>query len=294
MNIIRMRVVLVVALSVMIFTSTVSILDSLEKAPSSFAAEGGFVITSPGAPTIFSSVVDQDLASAINTTIQPASPEIFAFSSYADVPFVVRGVEMALLNLTGPQFTKFVRTDGGNGLYGADALVGVHLMERLDIVPPCDMAVAASYSSRFEVLNVVGWFESQSPLDDELLVSLENARSLSGMSPGRVSIIRVAQVSDDLKHLTESQGARFAMFDFTASKARVAVGETVEVSAVVRNWGTERGQINLSFSYHLGGASGVLIGSETVVLDAGEERTCSASYSPDAEGSYVLRAGLWR
>jgi ABC-type lipoprotein release transport system permease subunit len=280
----------------MVFASTVSVLDALQRAPSSFASEYGFVISSPDAPTVFSSVVDEDLADALNAPDgphPPASPEIFAFSSYSGAPFVVRGVDLGLLNSTGPRFAKLVRQDGGSELVGLDALIGERLKDELGLTPPCNLTITSSYESRFEVLRIVGWYETASSFSDELLVSLDLARRLSGMAPGKVSIVRLPSASSSALHLTENEGPRFVVYDFTASKSRVATLEPFNVSATVRNWGTEGGQVSLTFtdnSYVPGSAS--ITEVTTLTLDAGEERTVTKSLRSNEISPHQITASI--
>ncbi len=268
MNIIRARVFLVVAISVMIFTSIISVLDSVNRAPSSFAANEGYVISTPGAPTVFSSSVDVGLAEFLaNSSLGPGSPEVFAFTSYDGIPFVIRGVELELVSKIGPQLTT-TRYDGGTGLHGRDALVGKDLLKRLGLLPPCDLPVTASYRSRLLVLHVVGWTESSSALDDEVLVSLETARYLSGMSQNKVSIVRLASMSSDLKGALMPTGPRFAIYDFESSKSVVIPDQEFKVSVTVKNWGTRSGAVNVSFADSTT-LPGETIFNTTVSLNAG-------------------------
>lgn len=291
MNLVRPRVLLVVALSVMIFTSTATVLVGLQKAPASFAADSGYVITSPGAPTIFSSSVDQELAAAINSTIQAVSPEVFAFASFGGVPFVVRGVDLAMLARVGPSFVQLERLDGGSDLLGHDALIGTRLMERLEVTPPYVMPIPSSYTSGFEIVRVVGWFESESSLDDELLVSLDVARSLSGMGKDKVSVIRAGNVSAGLTDIITPTGPRFALYGFSVSKVRAVTGEPVDFVVSVKNWGTDRGRVNLSIADQSSNDARVIARTE-VALDAGAEFLFSHQLSLSSEGLHTIAASI--
>jgi len=277
-NLIRPRVFLVVALSVMIFTSTLAMLVSIHDAPSSFAADEGYVISSPGAPTVFSSSVDVGLVDFLPA----ASPEIFAFSSYDGVPFVIRGVDWKFLELTDRKFITMSRDQNGTKLARDQAVIGSGLRDRLGLVPPCALPVMGSYQSKFEVVDVIGWFESSSSLDDELIVNLDMARSLSGMSSDKVSIVRLTSVSSEVRDLLMPTGPRFAIYDFASSRSRVVVGEDFELEVSLKNWGTKRGSVNLSIFDDQAGE--VAIFRENIALDAGDEIRFSHPYSFDQIG----------
>jgi len=181
--------------------------------------------------------------------ITGASPEVFAFSSYGGVSFVMRGVELDRLNSTGPSFREFSLAGGESAVLGNSALIGDRLLGRLGIEIPYTLPLVGSYSSRMEFVRVVGSFSTDSPLDDELLVSLDVARFLSGMSSDKVSIIRVATDDPDwLAGVLSPANARFTIFDLHTSKGEVAVGEDVSVSVGVRNWGGSAGSATVSFS----------------------------------------------
>lgn len=240
-----------VALTILIFTATVSVLSALKAAPGSFAASDVYVISESSAPTIFSSHVDVSLRPLLESfpNITGASSEIFAFSSWNDVSFAVRGVDLDDLNKTGPRFSSLDLFGMISPTDGASAIVGSSLLQRLDIQLPTTLPLVGSYSPKIEFVNVVGSFDSDSPLDDELLVSLDVARSLSGMPQNRVSIIRVASDSPGwLESVLSPSKAQFLLYDMSVSKAEVRAGDTVDVSVGVRNWGQASGSVVVHFS----------------------------------------------
>lgn len=234
----------------LIFTATASVLSGLKSAPEAFAASEGFVISDNAAPTIFSSRVGADMVVALEDVpgITGTSPEVFAFSSYEGVSFVVRGVDLDRLNSTGPAFREFSLAQGTHAESANGALIGERLLNRLGIEIPYTMPLVGSYSSRMELVSIVGSYSTDSPLDDELLVSLDVARFLSGMAKDKVSIIRVA--TDDpvwLAEVLSPTNARFTLFDLHTSKGKVAIGENLSLSVGVRNWGGAPGTITVRF-----------------------------------------------
>jgi len=283
-------VIVVITLAIMIFTTTAAVLSGLRSAPNAFVADEGFAISSSSAPTIFSSHVDVSMVGALETLpkITGASPEVFAFSSWNGKSFVLRGVVLEKLNATGPAFEKLELTGSHPPGERASALVGTRLYERLGVSLPYTIPVVGSYSSKMELLNIVGWFETDSPLDDEMLVSLDVARFLSGMSSDKVSIIRVATSDPEwLSSLLSPQGARFTLFDLLSQRTFAAVGEEVGVSVGIRNWGTEKGSVNISFKE---GSNS--IGEIGRTLNASESDRVLQMVSFDSLGPHTVEASI--
>ena len=176
MILIRRRVVVVVALSIMIFTATLSVLSGLRSAPSAFAGDSEFVISETSAPTIFSSQVSVDMVSALRVipNITGASPEVFSFSNWRGVSFVVRGFGQGF----GPDVLS---------LNSSDSLIGHHLLDKLALKLPYQLPLTGSFSSKMAIVNISRSVDTGTPLDDEMLVSMSVARFLSGMPDGKAS-----------------------------------------------------------------------------------------------------------
>jgi ABC-type antimicrobial peptide transport system permease subunit len=282
-------VIPVIALSMMIFTATASILSGLYSAPAAFAADGGFVIASPTAPTIFASNVDVNMVETLSALPQiiGASPEVFAFSSYEGESFVVRGVMLDMLNATGPAFKKFVLS-GGSPEDNDSAMIGSHLKSRLGITLPVTIPVVGSYSTKLDLVNIVGYFETGTSLDDEMLVSLDTARFLSGMNSQKVSIIRVSTTDPDwLSGLLSPEGARFTLFDMLTQKSQAALGETIGVSVGVRNWGMDAGEVSVKFA-----EGGTELANMTVSLNSSGSDRVVAMLSFRSLGLHTITASI--
>ena len=278
---------MVIALSIMIFTATTSVLSGLRSAPASFAAGEGFVISEANAPTIFSSHVSMDMLPSLEAmeNITGVSPEIFAFSSWNGHSFVLRGVDLERLNKTGPAFSKFELAAGGDPGAIDSALVGDRLLGRLGIHLPYTIPVVGSYSSKIHFLRIVGSFESNSPLDDELLITLGAARFLAGMPEGEVSVIRVSTSQPGwLSDLLSPQAARFALFDLQTSKAQVSKGEPLTVSVSVRNWGSEAGRATITYT-----ELDRVLAEVAVELNASASETVQRTFVSEAVGSHSIQ-----
>ena len=273
MRLMRPRVMVVVALSVMIFTATVSVLVSLRSAPEAWAGGGDYTITEAGAPTIFSSQVDAGLLDALvaQPQITGARADTVTFTSWNGTSFVARGIEGAYGDLEDYAGEVVVIPQAPHSSCES-GIIGERLMDRLGVTPPCKVALVGSYSAKIGFVDVNGWFCSDGPLDDELIISADLARYLSGMPEGKASFITVT-TSDPawLSGLLSPDNARFTMFDMHMSRATVAAGEPLEVSATVRNWGATEGMATVEIS-----------------LDGAEEDSIDMTLDPSSDGEVVF------
>lgn len=287
--IIRRRAVVVVALSVMIFTATMSVLVGLGEAPASFAASEGYVVTSAGAPTIFSSRVEMDMVQALEQmdTVTGVSPEVFAFSSWDGRSFVVRGVEFDRLPSVGPDIETTVSMESFGSSVG-HALLGCRLADRMGLDLPSIIPLAGSYSSTVEVVLVGGTFSSDSSLDDEMLVTIEVARRLVGMDPDEASVIRVATSEPAwLESLLAPEEARFTIYDLSCSGSMLVPGAECTVSVDVRNWGSAPGSVTVSFA-----RNGSTFSEQEVSLDGSASTTVSAAFNSTLLGEHNITAAI--
>ncbi len=280
---IRRRAMVVIALSVTIFTATTSVLAGLYNAPAAFAASEGYVIASAEAPTIFSSKVDMEMAFALMqmAEVTGVSPEVFAFSSWGGESFVVRGVDFDRLASVGPVLDAEMAADAGSI---GHALLGERLAERLGLDLPCTIPLAGSYSTRVEVVPVVGTFSSGSSLDDEMLVSVDIARRLSGMHPGEASVIRVATSEPEwLESLLTPASARFTLNNLTLSKSKVGPGEECTVDVIALNWGGSSGSATVTFA-----DNGATFGEAHVDLNASSSVDVQAVFASASAGWHSI------
>jgi ABC-type lipoprotein release transport system permease subunit len=280
----------VIALSIMIFTATASILVGLRSAPGAFAANDGFAIASSSAPTIFASQVDVSIVGPLTQLpqIKGASPEVFAFSSYRGESFVVRGVDFDLRNATGPSFKKFSLSGTDSLADKESALIGSNLKARLGLNLPNKIPVVGSYTSRLQFVNVIGSYQTGTSMDDELLVSLDMARYLTRMSPQKVSIIRISTSDPDwLSGLLSPNGPRFTLFDMLTQRSLAAVDEPVAFSVGVRNWGSAPGEITVRFS-----EEGSAISERTAFLNSSQSDRIVETISFSSFGPHNITASI--
>lgn len=280
--------IVVVALAVLVFTATVSVLSSLQSAPESFGVTDQLILMSPSAPTIFSSQVDESLAGYLESSwLANTSAEILAFTAWNGTGFVVRGVDLEDINETGPAFDSFEVVPGFSASDRSSAVIGSRLLERLSVELPATIPLVGSYSSRVQFVTIVGSFSSGSSLDDELLVSLDAARFLSGMPVDKVSMIRVesTQTIEQAKDLFSPDRARFAIYDLRISRGTVASEEQFEVSVGVKNWGGAAGAVTVGISNDEGSLNEV-----NVSLDPGSTTVLSINMAMSAFGGHTVAA----
>ncbi|UCE45818.1 MAG: FtsX-like permease family protein [Methanobacteriota archaeon] len=264
LSIIRRRAVVVVALAITIFTATTSILSELQSVPAAFAGSGDYIIHANDSPTIFSSRVDVGLVPLLlsQENISDAWAEIVTFSASGSQSFVVRGMNLDSVK-SAERFAIDLRSELGDRFDPSDGIVGSRLMHALDIVPPCIIPVSGSYTTRVEFVEVVGSFETGTYLDDELVVSEQVARYLSGMPPGMASLIAVE--TDDPEWLGEvlsSDSAHFALSNVEVSKTAVVAIEEVMVTMEAHNWGSVADDATICIS-----VNGILTDELTVAID---------------------------
>ena len=277
MILIRRRAVVVVALSIMIFTATLSVLAGLKSAPSAFAGDSEFIISESSAPTIFSSQVSTDMVPALRLipNITSASPEVFSFSSWRGTSFVVRGMGEGF----GP---------GVLSLNSSDALIGHRLLDKLAIRLPYQLSLIGSYSSKMVIVNISKSVDTGTPLDDEMLVSIDVARFLSGMPDGKASIIRVSTTNPEWLHnVLSPEKSRFTLFDLRSSKSLVAQGHALNVTLGVRNWGSSRGSERVTFA-----DNGSVHSERTVSLNGSSSTTLQESFVLTDLGTHAIQASV--
>jgi ABC-type lipoprotein release transport system permease subunit len=220
--------------------------------------------------------------------ITGASPEVFAFSSFDGVSFVLRGADIERLNKTGPSFETFYLSSGESMGPKASALVGSRLMERLGVDIPTYLPLVGSYSSRMEFVKLIGSFSTGTSLDDELLVSLDVARFLSGMAEDSVSIIRVSTDDPDwLAEVLSPENARFTLYDLHTSKGEASPGENVSISFKIRNWGGSPGSTTVQLFLYSS-----LIDEDEVALNASSSTSMERSFTFGELGTQSLRVSI--
>ncbi len=289
----------VVALAIVIFSSTAAVLSGLQSGAKAFSGDSALVISSEGAPTIFSSRIDNGMVLALDSAMGQfdeefaVSPEVFAFSSYKGASFVVRGVNYTRFAEVGPEFDEFEFVANASIYEKGSAMIGSGLMKRLALSVPYYLPLVGSYSNKMDLVRVVGWFETGTTMDDELFVDLERARSMSGMPQDKVSIIRVgAKDPSVVREVLSPDEARFTLYGFHASKSVVSINENFAVDIQIRNWGGTGGTTQLSFALETPSGENQPLENVAVYVNASSSVALSRQFSLSAVGVQSLTAAI--
>jgi ABC-type lipoprotein release transport system permease subunit len=187
-------------LCIMLFSATVPVLIGVKSSPDSmFKGEDLLTLTQTNTNTPLSASLAQRLNG--EEFIEVASPEIYAFSYILSrktgnyEPVLVRGVEPA-------NFLKIEKAELIKGSYPKNfMLVGEGLSERLGLKIGHSVTITGSIQPAILECTISGIFKSETSSNDQILIPLECARKLMGLSSDNVLTIRVE--TDDEQRLID-------------------------------------------------------------------------------------------
>ncbi|GEM_PF-4750202 len=231
----------------LLFTSMFISLVSIYNMPQKMMGGSNiYVITSTKDRNPIRSNLDIRIAYGLENMsyIEAVSPEIFVFTVYSGMPVTVRGVI----------FDKFLKLEHGKIVSGYiphrldGALIGSDASKKLGIHPGESITLYGSFTTSFAVVNITGIYSTGGPADDEILITLPTARKLSGIAPGKVSIIRLRSTQvDKVNKLLSSTYPKFIV-DLN-STSQTYMGERFNVTLAIKNIGTEPGRANYSVEF---------------------------------------------
>jgi hypothetical protein len=204
-----------------------------------------YVITSKWSDSLLNSLIDVKLADQLleNGFVDNVSLEIFAFADIAGNAVIIRGVE----------FESFMVVENAAVIQGgslpatpSQGLLGSRLAERLHASVGDRYPLVGSFSPSVAEVEITGIIESQSSIDDEMIVSLELARCLSGTPDGYVSIMRVIGDTAKLEETFGHGVPRFSMYDLTFANGTVSKGSSTTIGISLKNWGDEIGTAHVT------------------------------------------------
>lgn len=242
---IRKRTIIAAALSLIIFTATISVLMGISVLPKTILGNADvYVITSKGSESVLNSRIDGRLAEMLleNGFVTNASPEIFAFAEYRGEPVTIRGVD----------FGQFMSVEGAVLASGqlpkdpSEALIGTRLAKRLDVEIGDRIPLVGSYSPFVAEVRITGVIDTPSGVGDELISSLSLSRNLVRMPSDYVSIVRVIGDVEFLSTVFAPQTARFSIFDLSVPKKELAIDSETQISLKVKNWGDADGSVRVT------------------------------------------------
>jgi len=231
-----------------LFTSLFISLVSISQMPDKIMGSGDiFILTSSTDKNPLRSNLDIEIAYGLENMsyVEAVSPEIFVFTTLNNLPLTIRGVE----------FKKLIKLEEGEIVEGSipyqpnGALIGYRAKELLHVKIGDELTLIGAFESSVAIVNITGVYRSNSPTDDELLVSLPTARRLAGIGENEVSIIRIrSERYDMLEKLMDPRYPKFtAMLNVTS---HAYTGDAINVSVLINNLGKEVGTCNLTLSWN--------------------------------------------
>jgi ABC-type lipoprotein release transport system permease subunit len=177
-------------LCIMLFSASVPILMGVKESPDSmFKGEDMLTLTQTNVNTPISASLAQRLNA--EEFVEVASPEIYAFSYIISrktgnyEPVLVRGVEPA-------NFLKIENGEVIKGDYqGHFMLIGEGVSNRLGLKVGHSITITGSIQPAILEMSIKGIFRSETSSNDQILIPLECARKLMGLSSDNVLTIRV-------------------------------------------------------------------------------------------------------
>jgi ABC-type antimicrobial peptide transport system permease subunit len=203
-----------------------------------------------------------------------ASPEQLLFETIGNDPFVVRGVDYpAYAALSDPTIVR-----GRAPMTETEAVIGADLRQTLGVEVGDTITLGGSTVPAFTRVRIVGVFTGDGLQDDQLLVSLETASSLSGRPEGVVNFVRTEALTEH-----DGGGPTISVLDATVQ----ANDSATNVRLTVQNYGLSAVDDTLT----------VQLGEETRTVDvdlrSGGQQRVTLAFSPRPDGEYQLRAGAF-
>jgi len=181
------------------FAVTSSILLSVENTASGMLGESGntIVIAQANSRAPFLGTLPLTLASSLGSVpgVQVVSPEVFAPSTLANQPVMVRGVNPgSFMELQRPTILE------GSPLASNDtaqAMVGETLARQMNLHPGSQITIVGGVRATIAQFTVKSVFSTGTPLDNEVIVPLWAGEWLRGLSYSIVSIFRIEVATND-------------------------------------------------------------------------------------------------
>jgi hypothetical protein len=276
------RALIPTAMTLAVFVLVVILVTSLVGALGPLASASGGTVTEAGAPHIVASQVDTGYASVLRSRGIEASPETLLMQAADGRPFVVRGANYtAFAGLSEATLRRGHRPRAPD-----QAVIGRDLARTLDVGVGESLTLGGSTSPAVSRVRIVGVFDAPGIYDDEVVVPLETAYSLSN-KPGVVQFIRTSRATSSLDSSNGSNGNDSVTVTSVAVETPVVTGKRFPVRVTLQNFASERRRHQLT----------VTAGNETrerdVVLPPGRTRTVTVRFRPTEPGNRTVRVGSY-
>ncbi|MFB9808966.1 FtsX-like permease family protein [Haladaptatus pallidirubidus] len=269
-----------------VFALIVILSSSLVGALAPLATTSTGTVTEPGSPYPMASRIDSQYASALRSEGLSASPEIIVAQVSDGKPYLARGANYtAFAAVSDAHLTKGHPPRSEN-----QAVIGRDLAQTLNKSTGDTIVVGGSTSPAVSQVTIVGEYRAPGMLDDQLIIPLPTAHTLS-TKPGTVHFIRTAggkpnQILDPQGDASNSESQHKKMRITSVSAPEEALlNQPVPVSVTVENTGSSERTRKVAAS----------IGSETqqrsVTLQPGEETQIQMNMSLSQPGNQTLQVG---
>ncbi|WP_227357565.1 FtsX-like permease family protein [Haladaptatus salinisoli] len=276
------RAVIPTTTTLTVFALLVILSGSLAGVLAPLATTSTGTVTEPGASYPMESRIESQYATALRDHGLEASPEIIIAQVSDGDPYLARGAN----------YTAFAAVSDANLVKGhppqssAQAVIGQDLAQTLGVSTGDSLLVGGSTSPAVTQVTVVGVYRAPGMLDDQLIIPLSTAHTLS-TKPGIVHFIRTSGGTPNKlldTQSTDSQSDKIVVSSVTAPNVTV-VDQPTNVSFTVQNVGSSKRTHNVTAS--LGDARQ----HQTVTLQPGEETTIRMDLSVSQAGNYTLNVG---
>lgn len=170
--------------------------------------------------------------------VDAVSPEVFAVIELDGRSTVVRGADVE----------QFLRIESARLIEGrlprapGEALVGTGFARVHDIVLDDTLLLPSPLARTAATVRIVGIFESSRASQDELVVGMDDGRSLAGVSPEHAHLVRVRTTDPRaLGAILRSFEPTFTYSDVALSSQGVLAFEPLVLRANLTNWGALTG-----------------------------------------------------
>lgn len=228
------------AMLVSLATGTLAFSLGIAAAPEAFVGGEDVILLGPSGEFFGRASIDARTADAL-----AALPSVTAMSAEVYVPSAIDGRSLFVRGASvGPLFAiDGAALDRGRlPVLPTEALAGARLADLMGWDVGSRILVPGSLARTAAQVEIVGIFDGQTPLRDELVIDLDLARDLAGLPSDRVHLARA--LADDgvyVRRVLDSYEANFSYSRVELSSSRVFAGEPLRMSAHLTNWGQLEG-----------------------------------------------------
>lgn len=275
------RAVIPTATTLTVFALIVLLSGSLAGVLAPLATASTGTVTEPGAPYPMASRIDTQYATALRDQGLNASPEIIAVQVADGRPYLARGANYSAFAAVSN--AKLV--DGHPPRSSREAVIGRDLSRTVNITIGDTVLVGGGTSPAFTQVRVVGVYRAPGIQDDQLIVPLETAHTVS-TKPGTVQFIRTAGGTPQTERgQPGTSEAEKIVISSVAAPQTVGVDQQLTVTVGVQNIGTSERTRTISMSL------GEQTHHKSVTLQSGERTTVRMNASVAHPGNYSLTVG---